>query len=233
MDKKEKKAIKQERRAKFKSLSFKEKLEYLADYYLMGTLITLVLLGATISILYTIFFNKQEKVLSIELVDCQIEEHDKLEKALNDLLGVDGKKKKATVSANNIMYDADGVDPEIYESVNTMFYVGGLDVYIGTKRDIPIYAKNNYFQDLSELIDSELFKKLEEKDMLYYYKQSVVDDEGVEYSLSKPVGIIISDTAFAKEYKVYSDGPIVCVSATSLHKADVLKFIDYMLRESF
>jgi len=218
---------------KVKSLENKgEKWQYFKDYYLRPLIVLVVIVGVIVAIVLSAINNNYKDALGIIVLQGDIINEEGAKKVLNEELEIDGKNERVSIYNGYMLYTHDSTDVETFDAINVLFYADKIDVFIGSDRAVDYYAKNNYFVDLSEKLDSKTLEKLKADDKLYYYVQTVTNANNEVYILSKPVGIYIDDSDFDQKANiVLEDKAIICFNTNSLKKENVDKVIDYVLKD--
>lgn len=168
-----------EQRAKFKELSFKEKVQYIWQYYRL--LIFAIILGALFvgSLAYSIIKNNYDTVCYIAVIDGKITggENDKdvLSTEFTKYLGIDGKKTQIDMAYNFSLIEHE-MDQEAYissEKIYTMASTGSLDGYLAEYDYIDFFSSDRevFFYDLVDLFSEEELELLKDN-IIYYTKEN-------------------------------------------------------------
>lgn len=167
-----------EERAEIKNRSLKEKLSYFWDYYKWHVIGGTIGLLAAISLIYTIFNQKETAFYAAFLNVGQSLFSDDYKNDFAKLIGIDTKKE--TVYFDLMMLDLSHMDDAtVSTSQKILVYVsaGDLDVMIGDVNSINHYAYINTAKDLRDFLSAEEIKKYEP--YFYYMDRSrIVEANG-------------------------------------------------------
>ena len=164
-----------EERAQIKNRSLKEKLSYFWDYYKWHVIGGIIGLAAVISLVYTIFNQKETAFYAALLNMGQSLYSDDYRNDFTKLIGIDTKKE--IVYFDLMMLNLSRMDDAtVSTSQKILVYVsaGDLDVMMGDKASIDHYAYINTAMDLRDFLTEEELAKYEP--YLYYMDNSLVEE---------------------------------------------------------
>ena len=153
---------------KLAGLTFKQRLQYFAQYYLAGTLLVIAILIAVGWYGYDIYRDKM-RVIGGGLINCEISKEGE-EYATNGFLAYAGYGKPRTaalLSADNLSFEDELEYETKYLDVafRAAFLTGTYDYMIMREDVVYNYTTPDYFQDMNELVNMENFSE----DDFYYY----------------------------------------------------------------
>ena len=224
------KTLKEEKkaeRAKFKTLTFSQKLHYIWDYY------KFVGLGIVIIALVVFFTvrayqrNDYDNVCMVAVFDATIsdsyEKNDALTTGFTKYLGIDGTKTRVYFDYSNSFKTAevtgDGDAIATLNKIYTMASTGYVDAFLAD-RDYITYLSTDrepLLYDLTELLTSEELEKI--KDYIVYY--SYKDGSQI------PVAVDISECDVIKNTDLSLSDPCYGVIVTASNKDNATAFIRY------
>lgn len=230
---------------KLAGLSAKQKAMYLAQYYLPGTVLILLLIGAVIWYATDIYRDNM-RVLGGGLINCYITDEGR-EYATSGFLSWGGYKKNRTAAildAEDLNFSSDSEYESKYLEVafRASILTGTYDYLIMREDAVYNYSTPDYFQDMSQLINMENFSE----DDFYYYVATEEEKAKASQGISLkdifkggddddedrpvPLGLKLTDEAEKKlgldeEYTYYI---AFAYSTSSKGNADYVKFIEYL-----
>ena len=155
---------------KLKGLSAKQKLLYFAQYYLPGTVLILLLLGAVVWYGHDIYKSKM-KVLNGGLINCHVSEEGRTY-VTDDFLawGGYGKGRTAVLLDSDLNFKSDLEYEEKYLEVafRASILTGAYDYLIMREDATYTYGMLDYFQDMNQLVDMNNF----DPDDFYYFEET-------------------------------------------------------------
>jgi len=160
-----------EEKEKLAGLTAKQKAGYLAQYYLPGTLLILLLVGA-VAWYGTDIYKSNMRVLGGGQINCQVSDEGR-EYATTGFLSWGGYKKPRTAFlADN--KDMDFTSEFEYEqkylevAFRASIVTGQYDYMIMREDAVYAYSTPDYFQDMRQLVNMENFSE----DDFYYYEET-------------------------------------------------------------
>lgn len=229
-EKKFKKFVKGER-DKLKDLTFKQKLEYFKDYYLLGTVVVIICVAALIALIISVKNNTFITYANITVVNGDLKKADNFKADMQKHFKLDGKSKRIVLSTDNIFRSS---DPEVTayttEKIFANMMAHDIDLYIGLFDDVSYFAKSKCFYDLETYFSEEELAKIKEKYELYYYETTMYDEDDEPYLGKMAIGIIITDSWICEASGMTLDEPILCIPASGRRDNNTKKVIDYILK---
>ena len=230
---------------KLAGLSAKQKAQYLAQYYLPGTVLILLLIGAVTW--YSIDVYKDSmRVLGGGLINCYITDEGR-EYATSGFLSWGGYMKNRTAAildAEDLNFSSDSEYDSKYLEVafRASVLTGTYDYLIMREDAVYNYSTPDYFQDMSQLVNMENFSE----DDFYYYVATEEEKARASQGISlkdifnggddededRPVPLCLKLTdevekklGLDEEYTYYI---AFAYSTSSKGNADYVKFIEYL-----
>ena len=168
-----------EQKAKFKAMSFGEKVGYIRDYYWIHIVSVIVLIVIGIALYHTYQDKNFNTVLHAVLINNDTANWDEdeasyeaiLSSTYEEYLGIDGVKDRFVVDNNYIIdYERDS-EMSIYSAESLMASIMGsrIDIHFGDDLSMEYFCENDYtfFYELDMLFDEEFLNKY--RDRIYYH----------------------------------------------------------------
>lgn len=200
----------------FKELSFKQKLQYIYDYYKFHIIITLVILGCSYSLIHHLV-TYREPDLNIIMINSYFDNGDTrqtteyFEDTLDQLIDNGRVALNTSINLNTSSMEGDAMTA--LTSLDMLAAAGAEDLYFVTEDTFEFLAQRNYFPDLSEIFTDEELEEL--GDAIY----TITQEDG-----QHQVGIRISnDNAFLKTCNNYPHGDCVVGVSYNRNHIDVTK----------
>lgn len=214
-------------KAEYEKLDKKGKFQFFKDYYLQNILIVLALV--IIGGYYLVkAVNKPQNILYIAIADdtFQEEELDRLEKAVETYLGLDGKKEVVTINT-----DYSYKNGKSSEQLQSYLYAGSCDVVIASEEGLKGWAEGGYFlePDSSELVS--FYKDLDDSDRIYSKVMEGAEIRGekemddTEYNF----GISIVNCEKYKKLGGKNGTAVAAISNSSRHQEEAAAFLQFLL----
>lgn len=209
-----------------KKLSSKDKLIYFKDYYLLKTLIVLLIIVVLGVIVKEVVFNTSKCVLNVAcLNECTLDDTKTLTNNLQEYVVTEDEDDYIDIASYNL---------EMYQmnmSYGAKLSGGGIDVIICTYDYFVEAAQAGVFADLSELLPADAYEKVSDKIL----NESIVetDDEGAVISTEEPApyGIDISDSTRYGEFNDTDEQVVLCVVNGVTNKENAIKALTYFAEE--
>lgn len=188
-------------KAKFKSLSFGDKIAYIKDYYSMHILVVVIVVITIFAIFKTYEAKNFNTVLYVALVNNDksvwAEDDDSYERKLSapyaQHIGIDNDNDRIIIDNNYILdYDRDE-ELSVYsaESLVAMIYGANLDILMGNELSLEYFCEDEYtfFYTLDTIFDEELLKNHADKIIYHTYADGT----------SVPVAFDVTDCQYIKD----------------------------------
>ncbi len=208
---------------KWNSMSGKERWEYFKSYYLLKIIGTLVVVGVIVSILYTMFSPKPEKLLSVAIANGAMTQAQylKVQEGFNEAIGLDSETQETIFDGG---YD---FEYDLYESMQKFAIynaVGDLDITIMPLSVFEVYAPKGYFSQISPRLSTGLYLRLAD----YFVECGLNDEDGNYVEGSEAVyGIRIDGTKAFEDYEV-TEPVVLVINLASQKDVMVEKFLQYL-----
>ena len=208
-------------REELKQLPFKQKLIYFKDYYAKITIVVIIIIIAVISLLNTTVFNRSTCMLTLILLNGQMENSDPLSESLEEYLEITNKNDYVSAEAFNIS------DYQMNMAYMTRIWAGSADIVICSRSDFEEQSARGYCADLSETLPEELYSAL--SDCIVDGQVEDIDEDGNVLSRSdpQPFGIDISDSSVLAEYEIICRDPVLFITANSPNPDNAVKTLAY------
>lgn len=208
-------------REELKQLSFKQKLTYFKDYYAKITIVVIIIIIAVASLLNTTIFNRSTCMLSLILLNGQMEDSDPLCESLEEYLEITNKNDYVSAESFNIS------DYQMNMAYSTRIWAGSADIIICSKSDFEDQAARGYCADLSETLPEEMFSAL--SDYIVEGQEEEIDEDGNVLSRydPQPFGIDLSESSVLEEYEIICQDPVLFITANSPNPDNAVKTLAY------
>lgn len=216
--------VKKTEKQKLSEMNFKEKVEYLKNYYLAKTAIILITLFFIVYLAYSILSPKSETVLYGAIINYALSE-DKATAVQTDFskyLNLD--EKKHNILLDTTFYLGNNQDTSQYtmssqQKLSTYIFAGEIDFIIAPESVMNNYASIGYLDKLTNILPTNLNSEL--KDSMYY---STTEDDPV----TSAYGVYIDNSSIYEKVGNNTDRPVLAVLANSNYKDNAVEFIGYI-----
>lgn len=185
-----------EKKADLKSMSTKEKISYIWDYYhwpfIIGAAIIIVIVSLVVQ-----YVSYEEPILNVVMINCN-DSVNSTDIGYRDFLiehgyEVDDHSISLTSTLN---FEENNQSTTMYDrqTLTMLLYSGGQDLFLGTGDVYLEYAKQGVLMDLTTVLSESTLEKYE--DQLIYYTD---EEDGTTY----PCAIELTDNAWVKKYDYY------------------------------
>lgn len=214
-----------EQNAKLRGAPLKEKLLYFRDYYLLTTIIAIVICAFVFSLGYTMitaprdtafgafFYNDTGNSSDTGLIDGFVE-----------YMGIDTSRQNAFIDSS-MTYSEDFSDLDAYaglEKAMASITASDLDVIVGDAKTIDYFTKCDCLGDITTILPENLSETFQEH--LYYAETG----DGSRIA----VGIDVSDAPKLNEYYYYVEKEPIFSFVTNSDKIEnVIAFLEYLYVE--
>lgn len=217
-------------KTEYEKLDKKGKFQFFKDYYLKTIAIVVLLVG--VGVYYLVgAMTKPQNVLYIAIADDVFDEDqvEKLEKAVETYLGLDGKKQVVEINTTYSHTNA-----ESSRQLQSYFYAGSCDVVIASEEGFKSWAQLGYFlePESSDLVS--FYKDRKEKERLYINVVSGEDIRGerevdrTQYNF----GVSVKDCEKYKALKGLGETAYAGISNSSKHQEEAAAFLQYLLDDT-
>lgn len=204
---------------KFKSMNFKEKLEYFNQYYLTKTIGLLVGIGFFGYLLYSMFGPKVETVLYTAVVDACIDTETVNSFQTDMMKRLELDPTKSTVLFDDDFYLTNASEYSASNQTRLVTYAmsGDIDIIIAPEEVFSQYASAGYFIKLSECLPPQMFSTL--TDHFFYY---TTENDAQEASY----GIYLDEYAVKDSNGDIVLRPVLGILANAKHTENAVSFIE-------
>lgn len=206
---------------KWSEMDKQARLTYFNEYYRSKMIWGIIGLIAVVSLLYSVFGPKVEQVLYAAVINDYWYEAgtNALQDDLELYLEADPEWEE--VCFDDIFFFADDSSNEAYNYVQklaTYVFAGDVDLIIADEAQFEVYAMQDYFMPLDQVLPSDLYELVEEH--LVTYKS---DFDGQEYA----VGIHLGASPVFQSLNSYQEDPLVGILANSEYQENAIETIRY------
>lgn len=205
-------------------LSAKGKAGYFKDYY-MKPLIAIVLIAVfAIYMIYTIFFKKQESILSVAFLnEAYLAQTEELTNDMRDFYELTDDDQLLDISYYNLD------DYNMQMKFTTLTAAQSLDVIVCPKETFEEYSKFGYFADLSAVLPEDLYAKVSDRILESSEVETDMEGNVTETLPAAPHGINISGNALYTDYEGYGDDVVIGIVSSTERTDNAVKFVDYLI----
>lgn len=230
---------------KLKDMPPKKKAEYIWEYYKIPIIAVIAAIIFIVTFTRDYRINKRPYFLDAIVINSDIA-YAADNYLLNDYIkyaGVDTKTYNIAVDTS-IYIDEEKFDQMTMansQKVMALFAAGELDVVLGPDSIMDSYGKMEAFMDLSEVLDEERIKELEDKGCEIYYTTVYEDDEnGTPRPVrTYPAGVYLDDSGYLASieggvFKTAQESgkrPVFAIAARSQRVENSLKFLAMLAGE--
>ena len=213
-------------REKWAEMNGKQRWDYFKTYYLkivIAVILGLVLLG---SLIYSIAKPKPKAVVRVAVSNFNYINFSTLEKAYLDAKGLNDGKHTVQIDT---AYSLDS-DYNSTQRFTVYVFAGDLDILISPSSVFERYATNGFMIPLDEILDADLYEKLEADDLLLYTSITETEVDGTIKSVGerKAYGINLKDISFFARYTYDGNIPFAGVINTSKQIDNAAEFIKFL-----
>lgn len=207
---------------KLSSMSRKEKIQYFNDYYRNKTIVAVIILGFTVSLIYTAFSPKPETVLYAAIVNDYLEEEVLSQGASEflSLLSLDEDNHNIVLDSSYFLSDdSSSVTMASEQKLTTYVFSNEVDIIITDEAQFKKFARMGYFENLSNQLPTDLYTDLTDSFLL------ADDPDGSSYNA---YGIYLRDDSLYDNLGSIIEEPVVGIVANSNRKSYGVDFIRYL-----
>lgn len=238
-------------REELKQKSLKERLSYYIYYYKWHALAVIAAIAIIISLISNIINRKDCAFYAVLLNTLDSLQSEEYVQSFADYAGIDTNEYDVLFDTT-MAINGDGRDDisiTTYQKLAVYTAAGDLDILIAAPEIVEIYANDQIYYDLRDLLTSETASLCEP--YFYYVDQSVVDAasearyNGQQYEavypdprhpeemeIPIPVGIYLDDCSKLKEYFYFGSEELVLgVYINSKNAGTAVKFIEFIMQE--
>ena len=163
-----------EEREQIKTAPLSKKIQYFKDYYLIPTLFTVFVVTVAVLVLKSTIFRREESLYVCMVNFAAAEEAEENVTEAFEKKALSDKKDYIVVDSNTyIAVDEEESDLIKYSYVDeekllAMVMSGSLDFLASGQDVVERYMEQDWFDDLSGILDPDLLRKLEEEDRILY-----------------------------------------------------------------
>lgn len=190
---------------KWKNMNGKQKWDYYKSYYLVPTIVILVIFVIVVDILLQTVILKKDILMSGTVynhyTELEDEAIDSFQEGYLNYIGANKKKEKAYIGYDYITED----DYNSIMILQTTVAAGTLDFLIVDKTSFDYLLNQTVYGDISQYLDTATMEK---------YKSKIIEAKDEETKTIYPAAIDISDTEYAKKYLGGEDAYLVFIINT-------------------
>lgn len=209
-------------RKKLSTMSWRDKLWYIWEYYKFHIIGVAIFLTVSISIGTTVVKNNYETAFYCAIINARSAAEantDYLEKGFKEYLQVDEKTQVIVDSSLQVSYEnPTEMGYAVMAKITALVASKELDAMISDPDNIEHYAAVGGLADLEQILPADALDLV--KEHLFY----AVDDTGRKYACA----ISLEDTDFEEETGLSLDPPYLAFMANSVHTDSNIALIHYM-----
>lgn len=210
-----------------KDMTFKEKLAHLWEYYKWFAIVTVALIVATVSVVFSVIENSKELAYGGVIVNLSVTEEGKayLKEDWFEQLGGDPKEQKMELDIVYLPNVDSAINTEAamtnVTKLTTMITAGYVDYILADAYSVHYLCSGGSFSALDTVLPEEMIAQFEGKLVTY-------EDEDETYL----VAIDISDVPFVKKHIVSPDKVYIAFPGNTGRTERNAAFVEYLLNWS-
>ena len=210
-----------------KDMTFKEKLAHLWEYYKWFAIVTVALIVATVSVVFSVIENSKELAYGGVIVNLSVTEEGKayLKEDWFEQLGGDPKEQKLELDVVYLPNVDSAINTEAamtnVTKLTTMITAGYVDYILADAYSVHYLCSGGSFSALDTVLPEEMIAQFEGKLVTY-------EDEDETYL----VAIDISDVPFVKKHIVSPDKVYIAFPGNTGRTERNAAFVEYLLNWS-
>lgn len=209
-------------RKKLSTMSLRDKLWYIWEYYKFHIIGIVVFFTVAISIGNTVVKNNYETAFYCAIINARSAAEantDYLEKGFKEYLQVDEKTQVIIDSSLQVSYEnPNEMGYAVMAKITALIASKELDAMITDTDNIEHYAAAGGFVDLEQFLPADTLALV--KEHLYY----ATDDTGRKYACA----ISLEDSGFEKETGLTLDPPLLAFMSNSVHTEADIALLHYL-----
>lgn len=216
-----------EEKERLGKMTLAQKREHIWEYYKVQIISAIILIAATVGIIYMYKINDYENVFYAVVIDGGIsgmsERKDILTTEFTEYLGIDGKDERVLFDNNYTLTYINSIDQAPYvdaEKIMTQIATGSIDCIIADKAQLNGFStvSESAYIDLSICLTPEEFAAIKEHVIYYRLK------DGTEI----PNAIDLSGTRIVTEMGLTVNNPCFGITISAPNSENAVKFIRYI-----
>lgn len=226
---------------KWKAMSKEEKKTHFKDYYAVPLLVGLIVVAIAGYLIGDAILGYRNIVFMATIIndDMEAETLDEFNKDFLEYLGYDHKKDRSNVCDGFIVSGGSGADSvSATEAITSYIYAKQLDAMIADEDTFNHYASLGCFLDLTDILTEEQYEKY--SDYIYYPEIKKIEGDNTNVPVPEketirpketyPCGIYLGESDIYKELKGVQPNPVIGIVATSGHREEAVKFLEYLFQ---
>lgn len=210
---------------KWSSLHGRKRWEYFKSYYLLKLVVAVICVAVAGSLLYTVFSPKPEDVFYAAIIDgsMTVEQAERAAAEFGQLISLDEETEKMTFD-RDYYFETSG-----YESLQkfaTYNAVGQIDITIMPLSVFEKYGPGGYFQQLSEVLPTDLYLELSP----YMVECQIKDRDGVLIENSASMYGIRIEESFLYAGLQPKEPIVAAINCNDKNLERVVEFLRYLLK---
>lgn len=206
---------------KWAEMDRRERWEYFKDYYRKKVIWGIIGVIAVCSLVYSIFGPSVEQVLYVAVINDYW--GDAAQRALEDdlemILETDPKWEEVYVDDTYFFSDNSSDAYSYVQKLAAFIFAGDVDLLVSDEPQYEVYATQDYFLDLEEVLPADLYAEVQEY-LVYYTSES----DGV----SRPVGIRLGESSVFRSLGGYQEDPVMGILANSEYVDHAIAMIRHL-----
>lgn len=208
---------------KLRNMSFKEKLEYLWEYYRIHALVFIICVSIVVSLVYTILKPKIDTKLYVAVINNTIPDDllEDISAQLEERLQLNQEKEKVFINSQFYFNGSPDYAANMETALATYVAAQDVDIIIAPQSEFKQYADSDFMVALSDILPTDLYTSLTDK---FYITGTKEFPEETAY------GIYLSDTDLFKNNSTFTkeDPYILGIVANTRHQENDTEFIRYL-----
>ncbi|CRZ33263.1 hypothetical protein DFR55_1561 [Herbinix hemicellulosilytica] len=210
---------------KLKNMSWKDRFDYIWEYYKYHGLAIVLAIILIIYTVITILKPKTETILYAAIVNnpIPIDVWPEYKDKLTDYLELDPETEDIFLNYNFYFNTTSDYEVGMRQVLSYHLAASEIDLIIAPLSEFSQYVKFGFFDPLSDQLPTDLYSLLTDK----FYLSSTEDNPRVS-----AYGIYLTDTKLFREYSITTEEPyLIGIVVNSKYKKNAIEFIRYIFSE--
>lgn len=207
---------------KLHSMNFKQKLEYLWEYYKIHAMIGILAIAIVVYIIHAIITPNVKTELYAAMINNPIKEPQltQMQKEAKSYLKLKPKIQDILFNTNYLFDSSSNNSAEMKTVLTTHIAAQEVDVIIAPKSIFKTYAYHGFFDKLSDQLPTDLYSSLTDQ---FYLSSDQDHKEKSDY------GIYLTDSDYYKNAN-QKDPYLIGIVSNSKHKTNSIEFIRFLFQ---
>ncbi len=210
---------------KWSEMGKKEKWQYFNEYYRNKLILLIVGVVAGVWLLYSVVGPSVESVLYVAVINDYWNDtaSEALELDLKEYVNAHPKWEEVIIDDSYYFQGDSSTDASQYvQKLAAYIFAGDIDIIVANEEQFEVYATQDYFSNLQEILPADLYDLVE--DSLVYYTS---ENDGK----TLPVGIRLGDSKVYASMNNYQESPLLGIMGNSDYIENAVAAVRYFFTE--